>query len=548
LSFSATSDIARIVSNYARLLTGLLLGLILVPILLGWLGNVGYGLYSVLYISVGLAVIFEEITRSSLIRELGSAYHEPGKPKFGVVYNSSILLSLSVAALALVAFTAVYFAVPLLNIDPQLHRAGRVMVLAEGTLTLLYIIAAPAINMYVITFRFLLDNLFLVLRRSTYLIGALICRDILHYPSPIKGDAVDMHALSVAFEAFTLSSNLIGLCVLVASVTVILQLEPTTRPRLSLASRSALKQIYATFGWNTAVNIALNMYDRVGGIIINLAFGTVGNVVWGLAIQLAAYVRMISLGVNSGVDAIAAKISSGDENERKRLVWFVRYSTVLHSLVAFPAAVAIGMLTEPMLRLWVGRKVQNPDQIIPLAVTMTQFLLVPIAARSVSDAWLRILYGSGHVHRYAPMVLIAGVVNAIIAALLVFVVPLPSEWRIFAPAATYAVVYTATHFFMLPYLNGKYIGISGNDMVGPTIRPLLVSLMGVPLFIIANKVLAPWSLTDLAAAMLAYGVLYLPALWFIALTGAQRQAIISVLRKRGTKSEMENPVSSSTEF
>lgn len=533
MSSRTHSDIIRIGSNYARLLTGLLFGLVLVPILLGWIGNAGYGVFALIMVSVGLGNIFEEITRSSLIRELGHAYHEPERPRFTATYNSAFVLSAAVALAALCVFLALLAIVPLLNLDPRLHAAARIMILAEGITSVLYTVAAPVLNMMLVTLRFVLDNVLLVLRRSSYLLAVFLCTGVFGLHTPVTDTALDYDALSVRLEAFGITSNAIALLVLAVGVVSVLIIEPGTRPKFAVPSRHDVRALLPAFGWNSAVNIALNMYDRAGGLMLNLAFGLTGSVVWGLALQLAAYVRMVSLGVNSGVDAIAAKLSAGDEASRERLAWFTRYSTVLHALVAFPAAIAIGLLTRPMLKLWVGRHVEDPDRVLPIATSVTQILLIPIVARSVSDAWLRILYGAGFVGRYAPMVLIAGLINLVVASIATFAIPLPDEWRILMPAITYAVVYSAAHFFLFPPLYGRYVGLSGRDMLAATLRPLAISLLSAVLLVLANAMVTDWTLLKLAVAGAIFGGVYSLLAFAFVIPPQRRRALLARIPRPG---------------
>lgn len=529
----APSDIVRIGSNYARLLTGLIFGLILVPLLLAWIGNAGYGVYALIMVSVGLGTIFEEITRSSLVRELGHTYHDPGRSRFVTIYNSAFILSGAVSLLAMGVFLVLLAIVPTLNLDPRLHAAARVMIFAEGVTTVLYTLASPVMNMMLVTLRFVLDNVLLVLRRVSYLLAVVLCTKVLGLSNPLDDRVLDYESLSVRLEAFGLTSNAISLLVLAAAVIVVLILEPATRPKLTAASKEGIRVLLPQFGWNAAVNLALNMYDRAGGLILNLAFGLTGSVVWGLALQLAAYVRMVSLGVNSGVDAIAAKLSAGDEESRAQLAWFTRYSTTLHALVAFPAAIAIGLLTRPMLELWVGRHVEEPERVLPIASNVTQLLLIPIVSRSVSDAWLRILYGAGHVGRYAPMVLIAGLINLVVASIATFALPLSDEWRILMPAITYAVVYSFAHFFLFPLLYARHVGLTGRDMLTATLRPLAISLLSAAVLVLANKLVTDWTLIKLGAAGACFGGVYALLAFAFVIPPQRRRSLLARIPKPG---------------
>ena len=67
----AKRGLVRIAANYLRLISTLALGLILVPLLIGWIGLRGFGLISLVVVSVGLAGVVRELISQSMIREIG---------------------------------------------------------------------------------------------------------------------------------------------------------------------------------------------------------------------------------------------------------------------------------------------------------------------------------------------------------------------------------------------------------------------------------------------------------------------------------------------
>jgi O-antigen/teichoic acid export membrane protein len=98
--------------------------------------------------------------------------------------------------------------------------------------------------------------------------------------------------------------------------------------------------------------------------------------------------------VTDGLDAVAARVSAGPR--AGAVADLTRHSTRLHGLVAFPALFAIVILTDPVLRLWLGdqiaRRFDEPERAIAQAVLLIQILSVGIGIRSITDSWTRILY------------------------------------------------------------------------------------------------------------------------------------------------------------
>lgn len=125
-------------------------------------------------------------------------------------------------------------------------------------------------------------------------------------------------------------------------------------------------------------------------LITNLAFGTVGNAIFGVGYQLAAYVRMMS--PNELCDSVAARLSSSDKEERREaMIQFTTTMTRLHGFSAFPAAAILSCPTGPIMHLWVGDRLKNEAHLLAATIT-AQILLLPVTGGdSVTDCWTPIL-------------------------------------------------------------------------------------------------------------------------------------------------------------
>ena len=58
MASEAKKGLLRIVANYARLLTTLVCGLAVVPLLVAWLGDQAFGLIALMGSSIGFAALF----------------------------------------------------------------------------------------------------------------------------------------------------------------------------------------------------------------------------------------------------------------------------------------------------------------------------------------------------------------------------------------------------------------------------------------------------------------------------------------------------------
>ncbi|MCA9296333.1 MAG: hypothetical protein KC983_07440, partial [Phycisphaerales bacterium] len=182
---------------------------------------------------------------------------------------------------------------------------------------------------------------------------------------------------------------------------------------------------------------------------------------------------------------------------------------------------------------------QNPGEEIPLAVMITRVLAAALLARAISDGWLNIFYGAGFVRKYAPAVLLGGMVSPIVSAGLTWYAwtsyrngTMPMLIAINAPAVGYALVFTIVHFFIVPPIGARCIGLRKRDVYRPLLRPALVTLICSPLLLIPAMRIDAWRLWHLAAVMGGFSAVYWLLTWAFVLTRDERDRVLGATLKR----------------
>tara|TARA_Y100000589_G_scaffold166172_3_gene158168 strand:+ start:31328 stop:32950 length:1623 start_codon:yes stop_codon:yes gene_type:complete len=534
----ARRGLIRITTNYGRLTATLVIGLILVPVQFAWVGTDGFGLLVAIGASAGLAAMFQDIMRHSMVRELGTVWHEMESPDapvdaeshFRRVYASAFVLCGGIALLTAGVFALFLWLVhraiwPFDTLPDEFRAAGQWILVAEGISTCLLILLAPAYNMYVVTERFLENNIWFTLKRFTYLLSAVVLFIVL-----------GSNQVELSLKLYGVSVAALSMLILLVAVGRIMRQDPRLRPKLGCADRSALREIIGTFGWNGAVVTAMNLHERVGVWIMLGFFGLWGSTIFGLSMRLVSYVRMLTLGLTFGLDAVSARLSTGDAKAAFRSV--VRHSTRLHAYVSIPAAITVFLLAEPLLRLWVGRTVQDPDpisgrEVISATVILVKIMVIGLMSRAISEGWMKLLYGAGHIRHYAPLVLAGGIANPLIAWLLIEW--LPPSWNWTGAAIAFGVVFLSVHLIMLPVTNAKQLGSTWQDILGALCRPAVLAL--VPTVVYAGVLLwtdpVPWwiVLPSCLVYAVAYGVLGI----FLGLEPAERARILALWHRARTR-------------
>jgi O-antigen/teichoic acid export membrane protein len=519
LKSEAAKGILRISSNYARLGGNLLLSLILVPFLLRWVGNGGLALVTLLGAGSGFAAMFREITDRAVVRELAAAHHSDDPGLFRKVFNSSLVVSAGAASMVLACFMALAVAIyfRFLNIPPGLEGPAYVLVLSQAIVAVYATLASPLFNMQLVTERFLMCNFWVLADRASYLTAALIVR----YGMGMTGQGA---GASDALIRWSILTSIFQLIAITTPMVILAARDSRLRPSINLISRDAARAVFSTFRWYVGVEIAYNLFDRVGYIFSNVAIGPHGNLVYGLGVQFVNYINQVSNGICIGLDAISARLESKNDRSLPVLVF---HSTRLLALATIPVGVVFFVLAPQLIQLWVGKSIASPEVNVPKIVTTIQIMAPTVVIRAIAGGWTAILYGAGHLRRYAPLFLIAGTTNVVLTtlALLVFRNS-PELWKQYLIPGINAVTNGCMFLIFLPRIVSRCLDLPVRNLFTPLIRPALATSVCSPVLFLAPWALAhlglTWNLLTLAGVGVVFGGLYAIAAAVLVLEPAER--------------------------
>ncbi|MCC5822914.1 MAG: hypothetical protein LAT64_04685 [Phycisphaerales bacterium] len=527
----------RIVCNYARLFSTLLIGIAVVPLTIAWLGDDAFGLIAFLGANIGLAAIFRQIIQQSLVRELASAYHA-GDAGMARLYPAICRISVLAALLSSAAFGIVALALPLFNMPDEFRAAAFWFVIAQGAQSALMIFLAPVLNMYLVSERFIGYSIWYVGVRATNIISVVVLGYVITIHDPPTG--LLLHGI--------LWSALSVLGFIVAAVRMV-RLDPRLKPTLRRPEPGAVREVMGTFSWNSGVQIAMNLHEQIPQFLLNLFLGTIANAAWGIGFRLVAYIRMVTTGMQFGSDAVSARLASDPDADlaRSRLQRLVGQQTRLTGLVSLPAGAFVLIYCFPVLHLWVGPRLEDYDGTMGMGVVMARILSLALAARAVSDTWILVLYGAGFVRRYALLIMAGGLIAP--ATAITLLLTLPDEWRYIGPAVGYGVAFIGLHLLGVPVIAARCLHLSTMGLIGSLGRPLLatgiaaaaglgvlayagrigdLSLTAMPNRAAGDAIEPFWMLASIAA----FGAVYAPLAIALVLGPQDRQRLMGVIRGR----------------
>ncbi len=539
MASEAKRGLLRIGSNYVRLFSGFIVGLVLVPLQISWYGMEAFGLMSLVLGAVGLSAALSEMMRNSMVREMGTAYHSGDERRFLGVYNSALGLSALVVVVTGVLLGLLgLWLVGGLGVSGSLRRAAVLMLAAEGGTWLVMIALAPINNQYALRERFLEENLWTIVYRSNYLIAALFVRYGLGVVEPVR-----------ALELFVVLSPMLGVAVQSLMAGRMVASDRRLVPRPGLMNRGDSRRVLGGFAFNGMTTLGYLSFETLPRFVTSAFQGVWVNGVFALAFNFVSYTRTMSLGMNGGLDAVSARVSSG--RSTMSLASLCRHATRLHAFSVMPCVVLLVVLMGPLLELWVGRRVTPRAVAMPLAVSLAWILLPQVAIRSITDAWVRLLYGAGYVRRYAWMMMVGGLLNVGVTWVGYTMLREPSPigvggvvptgslgvavmawgydwWGVRWQALVLTGVYGVLQLGVFPWVTGRCLGLSAWQVVRPIGRPAAAAVLASPALLLSWVGGAWW----LLASVGAYGLVYAVCAWWIVLTGDERARIEGALRRR----------------
>lgn len=511
-----SSSRVRIAANYVRLLTSFTLGLLLVRLLLG-IGEEAFGLIALLGAGTGIASAIKEVVRASMVPELGAAYHS-NDGRFRETYNTALLIGPLAAAVTLAGFTVLAVAIRWIQVPDELVTTARIFVVAKALQTFFTVSLAPTFNMYMVTERMVAHNVWVIIERLSDVFAATIVVVFLKHAG-----------ISTQIVSYGVISASLAILSQVSSCGMLLKEDKQFRPALRAASTVSARSLMHSVGWNGVVVLAMNLYLRVDMFIMNIAFGLFGNFVFGLASQLTNYVRLLTMGIVTGVDAVAARLASSDHKDRMRRL--IHQSTRLQAAIVFPATCLLVLLTEPVIQLWVGARITEPDKTIPVLATMVRILIIGVSARGLSEGWMRVLAGAGEVRLYAPTMLMVAIANPLVACGCVFW--WGGKFELFAPAIVFSCLLLVVHLLYIPTVVARHYGMNVSDVLTPLVRPAVATLLG---FVCLTFVRTIADIGFLSVTLI-FSSVYVVACGAFVLRPLERTAIfdVALFRNRSTK-------------
>jgi O-antigen/teichoic acid export membrane protein len=507
--------VARNVSTrYLAIIVEIVIGLVLLPLNLAYLGPAEYGLW----------VLLGSVTIHFSLLDLGYAG-------------------------ALVKFMAHYRA----------HRDARALNEIASTLFFVFLVIGLVAYALTIGVAFNLDHIFRVTpvqaETGKWILTIIGLYVALNFPFSVYGgvmagfqryDANNFVAIVTSVVAALVNAAVLlaggDLLTLVAATTGVrilaffvyrlnaYRIFPDLRISLSRFRTSRLREVTGFSIYSSIIDWANKLNYQLDEIVIGVFMGSASVAVYAVAERIISGTQRLTNQLNGVLFPTVVDSDAGEH--RERLQQILLQGTRLSLAMVLPLAVTLILLADPLLRVWLRDKA-TPTMLG--AVPLIQILAVGVVIRVGNATGTTVLKGAGCHRMLAFVNLGTGLVNVALSIMLIKPYGLVGvAWGTLIPIAF-------ASFFILYPAACRRVGLSVRHGVVHSVLPaiwpaLVVIVLG---YWVAQS---PWSGTLLAVVMqaVAGGLLYL-ALFFSVAIGRRDRALytekaLEVLGRRGVPS------------
>ncbi len=316
----------------------MLIGLFTTRIVLQRLGDINYGIYSVVAGLVGMLAVFQTAMSMTTMRYLS---HSLGGGDLFIIrktFNTTLFLHFIIGFIVFLAIElgGIFLLNSFLNIPSSKLFEAKVVYHLMALTTFVVIIAVPydaVINAH--------ENL--VVLSVVDVLGSLL--------------RLVLALLLILFGSNVLIPYAIGMFLIEIILRVLKQgysklnyLE--CRINFKFYDKALLKEIVGFFGWNFIGAISMMTVVQVRSIILNVFFGVKVNASEGIAKTASDHVNMVSVNLTRAINPQLVKSEGAGDRDRVFRITNIstKYSIILFSLFAIPIIIEMPLIFD----LWLN--------------------------------------------------------------------------------------------------------------------------------------------------------------------------------------------------
>ena len=477
-----TPERNRILSNFARMFTSLLVGIFLVRELLS-VGPKAYGLYAFAVTGFGVAIIIREVLRVSFVAFLSQSLSQSSaiSNSYRIAVKTMMSVAFLLGLIAVTIMAGVAIILPFLGFDGKHVRLAQAFFGLRALSAFLMIIVYPLFLSTLVQQKQVTQNIFLTVERLIELVAIILA--VYFFKTGIEYQTLTIFALvSMAFSSLFylsifLSSN-IGKQI---SILPAFPKQETLKfhwPELS----AGLKDILGPL-----------LYFRFDLVFLTAVFGPIAALILGLGVQFSGYVRQVNQVLIAGLDArfAAASFSKSKAQIEKKenLRQIFRSISHLQGLVIFFLIGFLILFLPELLSMWLGDRLENSGTSLKELRYLIYVLLPGIAANTMAQSWIIMQTGAGKLRGFVNFILGTAILNPILLTLFILISKANTSGAIFVAASIYSTLNCLCFMGIIPVIVAKQLGETPRVLLQPLLGPLLAGLVTVTIALIGSRLI-----------------------------------------------------------
>jgi|GEM_PF-2536721 len=498
----STRLIVNSLAVYLRMVLTVGIGLYTTRLVFRLLGDVDYGLLSVLGAGGGLLLIFSDALVGSAQRHLAHELGRGDRQQLRIVFSTSVILFFAAGLTVLLVGGAISFSLVHVLAIPVERQVTCYWVFLM-TLVML------AANVWGTPFRAMMTA-----HQSMILLSFLeLLQSVLQLAAAVllistPGDRLMVYALALLVVTGITTLLSVGVCLL---------WYPEGRPSLGLFRWSELRSIGRVAGWGVLGGTSWRLFMQGATIILNLAFGPLANAAYAVALQLNGYQNSLAEPIRRTVQPVLSYLYA--RNEQSRLQFLVLAASKYQVILMLYVAIPIMLETEGLLTLWLG---SSP----PYTSAMLRWIVFGFMAFYLTNGFDMLVLATGKLAHYTLLSTATNCLYIVVPALLFATVSV-GPW---AMPAAFAVITILTAPLRAFYA-GQQIGLSVRAWSRHVLAPVAaVAVVGMAAAATAHLLLEP-SPHRLFVVACAHAVAAAPATWILALGPDEKQHFLRMWRQ-----------------
>ena len=394
----ALHTVARNVSTrYLSVMVEMLIGLLLLPFNLKYLGEANYGLW-VLLGSVTMHFSLFELGQAGAMVKFMAQYRALNNARAIKEIASSMFVvfaAIGIASYALLATLA-------LNLEQVFHLSSEQAAVGQWILLIigLHITMNVPFSVYGgVTSgfqRYDINNIVAIV--TTLGAGLVNVVVVLSGGTLIQLVACTTAVRLLAYGVYAVNAH---------------RVFPELRIRPSLFRMARVREVMGFSVYTTVIDWANKLNFRLDEVVIGAFLGPVFVAVWAPAERIISGIQRLTNQVNGVLFPLI--VDSDTTNQRRRLQQILVQGTRFSLATVIPLSAAAFVLADPLIRVWLGSKADEVAGAIPVL----PILALAVAVRVGDATSTTLLKGTGKHRMLAGVNLATGAVNVALSALLI---------------------------------------------------------------------------------------------------------------------------------